>query len=105
MEVFPEFSQKFHTVGHDLIGVARATIRELSFTPTELPIMNPEKKSRIGYRSSGAFMVTAYQKLKEDQVTKYSPAYKIFPYSNKLDRKDFLGKSGQENSRNFLNTL
>lgn len=49
---------------------------------------------RIGYRSSGAFMVTEYAKLKEDQIVKYAPAYKVHAFANKLDRKDFLGKSG-----------
>jgi len=71
--------------GHDLIGKFKTTLRELSCAPIDLPLVNPESSGRIGYRSSGAFAVTSVQNLSNEQISTYSPAYKIHPAGCKLN--------------------
>jgi hypothetical protein len=59
----------------------------------EYPLINPDKRGRIGYRSSGAFAVTKATDLPGEKIQTYAPAYLVHPSSLKLAAKDTLGKS------------
>jgi Ca2+-dependent lipid-binding protein len=78
---------------HDLIGRTTLTLRELSFGPYVESLINPERTSRIGYRSSGGFAFNKVVPLAAEQIKVIPSAFALDTSGIKLDVKDANLKS------------
>jgi hypothetical protein len=80
--------------GHDLIGVAETTLRNLSLGPFVMPIIHPTKKARAGYRSSGALNLDKVTPVAAASLPPVPPAMRLTFSGKKLDRKDSIRRGG-----------
>ena len=79
-----------------MIGTAQITFREWTFGAYSIPLINPDKKGRIGYSSSGAFYVEWVQPLDQESIREYPAAFRITAGGAKLDSKDLAPGSSSD---------